>query len=61
MTLKQMIADLQAETLPNVPPEILRTLAQATDELIASGIAGKAVQAGEQAPDFTLPKTSLSH
>lgn len=57
MTLKQMIADLQAETLPNVPPEILRTLMQTTGELIASGIAGNAVQAGEQAPDFTLPNT----
>ena len=57
MTLEQMIADLQAETLPNIPQEILQTMMQATQELVASGIAGKAVQAGEQAPEFTLLNT----
>jgi len=57
MTLKQMIADLQAETLPNVPPEILKTLIQATGELVATGIAGNAAGVGERAPDFTLTNT----
>jgi len=57
MSLKQMIADLQAETLPNVPQEVLQTMMQATNELISTGIAVKAVQAGEQAPEFTLPNT----
>ena len=57
MSLQQMISDLQAESLPNIPPEILRTMMQATQELVASGIAGKAVQAGEQAPGFSLPNT----
>jgi len=57
MTLKQMIADLQAETLPNIPPEVLQTMIQATQELVASGIAGQAVQPGEQAPGFTLSNT----
>lgn len=57
MTLKQTILDMQAETLPNVPTEILQTMMQASNELIASGIAGKAAQAGEQAPVFTLPNT----
>ena len=54
MTLKQMITDLQTESLPNIPQEILQTMMQATRELIASGIAGKAIQVGEQAPEFTL-------
>lgn len=57
MSLQQMITDLQAETLPNIPPEILQTMMQATQELVASGIAGQAVQPGEQAPRFTLPNT----
>lgn len=57
MTLQQMITDLQAASLPNIPPEALEIMMQATQELIATGIAGRAVQAGEQAPDFTLPNT----
>ena len=57
MTLQQMITDLQAVSLPNIPPEALQTMMQATQELVATGIAGKALQAGEQAPDFTLPNT----
>lgn len=58
MTLTQMIADLQAESLPNIPQEILQTMMQATEDLVATGIAGKALQVGEQAPDFSLPNTS---
>lgn len=57
MSLQQMITDLQAETLPSIPPKILQTMIQATQELVASGIAGQAVQPGEQAPGFTLPNT----
>ena len=57
MTLQQMIADSQAESLPNIPPEILQTMMQATRDLVGSGIAGKALQVGELAPDFTLLNT----
>jgi len=57
MTLQQMIADSQAESLPNIPQEILQTMMQATENLVASGIAGKALQVGELAPDFTLLNT----
>jgi peroxiredoxin len=57
MTLKQMIADMQAETLPNIPQDILQTMMQASLELIKTGIAGQALQVGEQAPEFTLPNT----
>lgn len=57
MSLQQMITDLQTASLPNTPPEILQTMMQATQDLVASGIAGKAVQAGEQAPGFTLANT----
>jgi len=52
-----MIADSQAESLPNIPQEILQTMMQATENLVASGIAGKALQVGELAPDFTLLNT----
>ena len=57
MTLQQMIRDLQAETLPNIPAEILQTMMKATENLVASGIASQAIKAGEQAPLFTLPNT----
>ena len=57
MTLQQMIQDLQAETLPNVPGEILQTMMKATQELVATGIADQALQTGDQAPGFTLPNT----
>jgi len=57
MTLEQMITDFQTESLPNIPQEVLQTMMQATQELVASGIAGKALQTGEQAPGFTLPNT----
>jgi len=57
MTLKQMISDMQAQSLPNIPPEILQTMMQASQTLVDSGIAAKAAQPGEQATDFSLPNT----
>jgi len=55
MSLKQMILDMQAESLPDIPPEILRTMLEATQELIDTGIAAQAIQVGAKAPDFSLP------
>jgi len=57
MSLKQMILDLQEESLPDIPPEILRTMLEATQELMDTGIAAKAVQVGELAPTFVLSNT----
>ena len=37
------------------PPEVVAVLHRVTDELIASGQADRALQAGDRAPAFTLP------
>lgn len=57
MSLKQMIKEFQAEVLPGIPPDVLQTMLQATQELADSGLAEKAVQAGEPAPNFMLPNS----
>lgn len=59
MTLQDKLdafkADFEAGKPPyNVPPAVIRTMHRATAELIASGAAGRALKAGDQAPAFTL-------
>lgn len=48
-------ADFEAGKPPyNVPPSVIATMHRATDELIASGAAARALKAGDKAPAFTL-------
>lgn len=48
-------ADFRAGKPPyNVSPELVATMDRATDELIASGLAGRSLGAGDAAPVFTL-------
>jgi len=48
-------ADFEAGNPPyNVPPSVIETMHRATDELIASGAAARALKAGDKAPAFTL-------
>lgn len=48
-------ADFEAGKPPyNVPPSVIETMHRATTELIASGVATKALKAGDKAPSFTL-------
>ena len=48
-------ADFTAGKAPYfAPPEIHPIMARATAELIASGLAGRALKAGDQAPEFVL-------
>ena len=48
-------ADFEAGKPPyNVPPSVIATMRRATADLIASGAAGRALKAGDQAPVFTL-------
>ncbi|MCB8878874.1 AhpC/TSA family protein [Acidisoma cellulosilytica] len=59
MTLQDKLnafkADFEAGKPPyNVPYSVIETMHRATAELIASGAAGRALQAGDKAPDFTL-------
>ncbi|MDX8409827.1 MAG: peroxiredoxin-like family protein [Mariprofundales bacterium] len=57
-TLAQQIIDFQQQMLPNIPPQVLDTMQQATVELINSGIADQALQAGSSAPNFALADTN---
>ena len=48
-------ADFEAGKPPyNVPPSVIETMHRATDELIASGAAQRALHAGDVAPQFVL-------
>lgn len=48
-------ADFEAGKPPyNVPPSVIEIMHRATAELVASGIAEKALKAGDKAPLFTL-------
>jgi len=60
MTLQEKLdtfkADFKAGKPPyNAPPEIHPIMERATRELIAAGLAQRALKAGDKAPDFTLP------
>ena len=60
MTLQEKLdafkADFKAGKPPyNAPPEIHPIMERATRELIASGQAQRALKAGDEAPEFTLP------
>jgi peroxiredoxin len=59
MTLQHRLdafkADFEAGRPPySVPPSVIETMHRATAELIASGQAERAKQAGDRAPEFTL-------
>ena len=53
--LRQQIAEFQKERIPKMPPEVVEVLLRTTEEQVKSGIAGKALNVGDKAPDFTLP------
>src|SRR5436190_14537180 len=55
MTLKQDIDAFTAETAGRLPPERLADLRKSIDEVRRSGIAKRALAAGDTAPEFTLP------
>jgi peroxiredoxin len=56
MTLQDKLDALKTKFETEMaPPEIVAVLHRITDELIASGQAGRSLQAGDRAPAFTLP------
>ena len=58
LSLQGKLDALRAEFEANLaPPPIVAALHRATDELIASGAADRALKAGDRAPSFTLPDT----
>ena len=53
--LQEQIRVFQEEMLPKIPKPVLDTVAQATTDLVRSGIAERALLQGSKAPDFSLP------
>lgn len=54
MTLQDRLDAFKAEFRAARPVEVRQVMERATAELIASGAAGRALKAGDRAPDFTL-------
>jgi peroxiredoxin len=55
MTLKEALDARRAEFLRTAPQEKAQAYQRGVDELVAAGTAARAVQRGENAPDFSLP------
>jgi AhpC/TSA family len=55
VSLKAELAAFRSEFMATVAPEIRDAMVRADIELVASGIAQRALKAGDQAPDFRLP------
>ena len=53
--LKQQIAAMQKEIMPQIPEAVLEVFFRTREDLVKSGIADKALKVGDKAPDFTLP------
>lgn len=53
--LQEAIAAYNAEKKLRLSPDILGTMAEATETLKASGIEGRALRTGDTMPDFALP------
>jgi peroxiredoxin len=55
MTLKAELDTFRSSFMNKVPPEVREAMSRADMALAASGIAQRAVKAGDRAPDFRLP------
>lgn len=55
MNLQEQIKEFQKGLLSQVPEETLKSIFAATDKLVKSGLAEKALKKGNQAPAFSLP------
>ena len=54
MSFQEKLNVMKKEYEATLPPEILAIFHQATDELIQSGIADKAIKVGAILPEFSL-------
>jgi len=57
MSLKEEIQSMQDQMLPQIPEPALNAIVAATKRLVQSGIAERAIKAGDPAPHFTLEDT----
>ncbi len=61
MPLKAELDAFRSEFMSNAPAEIREAMTSADMELAASGIARRAIKAGDPAPDFRLPDARGGH
>jgi len=55
VTLKEELAALRQRLEAGRPPEAVRAMHRAVDELRASGAAERSLKVGARAPEFVLP------
>lgn len=55
MKLQEKLDAMKKELIGSKPPEIVDIMSQEVENLVNSGIADKATQAGDAMPAFTLP------
>ncbi len=58
MKLQEKLDRYKANFVETKPPEVVAKMKKATDDLITSGIANRALKAGEPLPPFSLPDTT---
>jgi hypothetical protein len=58
VTLKETLEKYKAGVLTRISAADVKTMAEATEELVRAGIAAGAKKIGDQAPDFTLPNSN---
>jgi peroxiredoxin len=61
MSLKADLDSFRSEFMAKVPAKIREAMDRADMELAASGIAQRAIKAGDRAPDFRLPDARGGH
>jgi peroxiredoxin len=55
MALQDKLDAIGASFADRAPPHVIAAMKKATADLVATGQAGRALQVGDRAPDFTLP------
>lgn len=60
MSLLEEIQKLQEAFLQNVPRDVVELFSNTTQELVATGIAARALNEGDKIPDFVLPNAAGS-
>ena len=55
MNLIDEIKQFNEKIMPSIPPETMKVMTRATEELAGSGIVNRALGKGDMLPPFSLP------
>ena len=55
MKLQDEIRKFNEQALPNIPPEVIKVMTEAAEDLANTGIASRALAEGDEMPPFALP------